>query len=148
MGQRQRQRVGRIRRGQFGQVQHALHHFGHRELLRGAVADDGLLHLARRQFINLQAGFGDGGQRRAAGFAHDEGGLQVLRVEQSLDHAHGGLMLREHFAQGLRNFDQATGVFPAGRAGNRAVGEGLRMRFGQANDAVAGAAQRGVHAEN
>ena len=39
-------------------------------------------------------------------------------------------------------------MFPTGRAGNRAVRQRERMRFGQANHAVAGAAQRRVHAEN
>ena len=99
MGERQRQRVGGVGRGRFGQVQHALHHLGDGQFLRRAVADDGLLHLARGDFVNLQAGLGDGRQRRAARLAHDQRGLQVLRVKQALDHAHRGLVLLEDLAQ-------------------------------------------------
>ncbi len=131
MGQRQRQRVGGVRRGRFGQVQQTLDHFGDGGFLRRAVADDGLFHLARGDFKNFQAGFGDGGQRRAARFTHDDGGLQVLRVEKPFDDADGRLVLLQNLAQRLHNFDQAAGVFPVWRAGNRPMAEGERVRFGQ-----------------
>ena len=104
MGQRQRQRVGGVGRGRFGQVQQPLDHFGDGGFLRRAVADDGLFHLARGDFKNFQTRFGDGGQRRAARFAHDDGGLQILREKKSFDDADGRLMLLQNVAQRLRQF--------------------------------------------
>ena len=119
--QRQCQRVGGVGRGRFGQVQQALNHFGNGGFLRRAVADDGLFHLAGRHFENFQTGFGDGRQRRAARLAHDDGRLQVLREEKSLDDADGRLVLFQDCAQGFHDFDEAARTFPVLRAGDRAV---------------------------
>ena len=93
VGERQRQGVGGVGRGRLGQIQKPLDHFGDGGFLRRAVADDGLFHFARGDFENFQAGLGDDRQRRAARFAHDNGRLQILRVEQALDDADRWLML-------------------------------------------------------
>ena len=141
MRERQRQRVRRVGRGRFGQIQHPLDHFGDGGFLRRAVADDGLFHLAWRDFKNFQTGLGNGRERRAARFTHDERGLQILRVKESFDNANGRVMFLDGIAQGLGNFYEAARAFPACRAGNRAVRQGFRKRLCQFDDAIAGAAQ-------
>ena len=93
MRERQRQRVGSVGRGRLRQTQQALHHFGDRHFLRRAVADDGLLHFARRDFVNVQPRLRRGHERGAARLAHHQRRLQVLRVEQSFHHAGCGPML-------------------------------------------------------
>src|SRR3990172_3087993 len=74
VGQRQGQGVRGVGRRRSRQVQQALDHLGHGEFLRGAIADDRLLHFARRDLVNLQAGLSDDRNRRAARLAQDEGG--------------------------------------------------------------------------
>lgn len=123
MDQCQRQRVRRVGRGQFGEVQHPLHHFGNGEFLRRAVADDGLFHFARGDFKNFNSSFGDRRHRRASRLAHDEGGLQILREEKSFDHADGRLMFAQNIAERLGNFSKAARAFPSGRTGNGALRE-------------------------
>ena len=135
--ERQGQGVGGVGRGRFRQVQESLHHFCDRHFLRRAVADDGLLHFARGDFVDVQAGLGGGYQRGAARLTHEQGRLQILRVEQSFHDADRGMMLPDHVAQGLRDFCQAPGVFPTRGTNNRAVGECLRMLVCRPNDAEA-----------
>jgi len=123
MNQRQRQRVRRIGRGQFGEVQHPLHHFGDGEFLRRAVADDGLFHFAWGDFKNFNSSFGNRRHCCTARLAHDEGGLQILREEKSFDHADGRLMFAQNVAERLGNFSKAARAFPSGRTGNGALRE-------------------------
>ena len=98
--------------------------------------------LRGRDFENFQTGFGDGRHRRAARLAHDDGRLQILREEKSFDDADGRLMFVSRPRAGFptilarqRERSQFCGqeIVPC------AEREG--MRFGQADDAVAGAAQ-------
>src|SRR5260370_37408726 len=79
VSQRQGQRVRGIGRGRFGQVEHPLHHFGGGEFLRRALTDNGLLHLARRDFVNLQAPLANGGQARPAPLPPAQGRLPISR---------------------------------------------------------------------
>src|SRR6185503_2377130 len=51
VGERKREGVGGVGRGRRGQRQQTLHHVGYRQLLRCAIADDGLLHFARSDFV-------------------------------------------------------------------------------------------------
>jgi len=146
--QGQRQGIGGVGCGRFGQLEHALDHFGHGQFLGRAVANDRLLNFARRDFVNFQARLGDGRQSRAPRFAHSQGGLQILGEEQSLDDAHCRTVLADDVAHGLGNPDQAAGMFPGRRTGDGALGECLRMRPGDTNDAVACPAQRWINAEN
>jgi len=92
MGQGQRQGVGGVGRGRLGQIQQALNHSGDGGFLCGAVTDDGLFYFARRDFKNVQPGLGNGRQRRAPRFPHDNGRLQILRIKQTFNHADGRLM--------------------------------------------------------
>ncbi len=148
MSERQRQRIGSVGRRGSGQVQQSLHHFCDCQFLCGTVTDDGLFHFARCYFIYFEARFRRHDHRGAARFAHDQGGLQILREEKSLHHAYGGTMLFENVAQRPGDFYEATGMFPCGRTDNGAMRQRLRMWFGQPNHAVTGAAQRWIDAQN
>lgn len=116
--------VGGVGFRSFGEVEHALDHAGDGGFLGGAVADDGLFHFARGDLDNFEAGFGGGDEGGAAGLAHDEGGLQIARVEEAFDNAERWLVLGDDVAEGLMDFDEAARMFPGGRNADGAVGEG------------------------
>src|SRR5262249_37559170 len=97
---------------------------------------------------NLKARFSDRHQAGSARLAHDQRRLEILRVKQALDDASGGLMLSQDIAQGLRDFDKATGMLPGLRTVDRSKRQGLRVRLSQSDNSVAGCAQRGINAEN
>jgi hypothetical protein len=73
--------------------------------------------------------------------------LQILREEQPLDHANGGLVALDDVAENFGDFEQTTGMFPRGGAHNGPLGKRLRIGLGHADDAIAGAAQGGINAE-
>jgi hypothetical protein len=146
--QRQCQGVSRVGRRKFAELQHPLHHLCHCRLLRRTVADDGLLHLARGDLVDVQAGFAENGHCRAARLAHDDGRLEVLCVKDSLHHAGRGLMLAQDIAQHLRNLGQATRVRPGGGAGNRAVRQRLRMWLAELDHSIASSSQRRIQPED
>ncbi len=148
MSERKGERIRRVRRGRLGKGQQALHHFGHGELLGRAVAYDGLFDLARGEFVDLQTRFGDGRQGGPASFPHHQRRLQILSIKEAFHDADCRLMLLEHVAQGPHNSYQAPGMFPAGRAGERAMGQCPGAGFGQLNDSVTGAAQGGIETED
>ena len=87
MCQGQGQGIGGIWFRHFRQPQHPLNHFGDREFLRGAITDNGLLHFSRGHLIDFQSGLGDRGDGSAASLPHNQRGLQVLSVKESLDDA-------------------------------------------------------------
>jgi len=148
MRQGQRQRIRRIGRGQFGEIQHPLHHLGNGYFLRRAVADDGLLHFARGNLEYIHAIFRHRRERGAARLAHDDGGFQILREENSFEHANVRLILAQHLTERLENFGKAARMLPFFGAGNRPLCERDRICFFKADDAVAGAAQRRINAKN
>ena len=148
IGERQRQCIGGIGGRRIGQMQHPLDHLGDSELLRGTVSHNGLLHLARRDFINLESCLRRRDQARAAGFAHDERRLQILRVKKSLDHAHSRVLLADDLTQRQRNHGKTTRAFPARGTTNRAMNERLRMRLRNTNDPETGPAQRWIDSQN
>ena len=128
-GEREGEGVAGVGVGFFGEVQHTLDHFGDGAVLGGAVSDDGLFHFARGDFEDVEAALGGGGEARAAGFAHDEGGLEILREEEAFDDAGGGLVLLDDCADGVVDFGEATGAFPGLRDADGSVGEGDVVGF-------------------
>src|SRR5262245_20108203 len=140
--------VGGVRRGRFWQREEALDHFGDGGFLRRAVANDGLLHFSRSDFVNFKARFGDRSQGGSPSFAHDESGLEILGVKQAFDDTDGRLVLFEDVAQGLDDFYEAAGMFPSGGTGDGSVREGSRSWVHQPNDAITGAAKGRVEAEH
>ena len=141
VNEREGEGIRSIGRGQFGEVQHALHHPGDGDFLRAAVADDGLLHFAGGDLKNIQPGFGDDGHGGTPGFTHDDGGLDILREEKAFDGAHFRLVPLEDVAQGPANMGEAAGTFPIARTGNGSLDEDHGMGSSGLDDAVAGAAQ-------
>ena len=146
--ERERERVRRVGRGQFVQVQKPLHHFGDGGFLRRAIADNGLLHFARGDFKNFNPSFGNRRHRRAARFAHDERSLQILREEKSFDDADGRAVFFNFFAERPGNFCEAARAFPVFWTGNRAMRQCFGKRSGRLDEAVTGAAQRRIYAED
>src|SRR5262245_13159681 len=87
MHQRERQRIGSVWFRWRCQAEQPLHHLRHGEFLGCAVTHDGLLHLARRNLVDFQTGFGCGDEAGAPCFTHEDSRLKVLREEQTLDNA-------------------------------------------------------------
>jgi len=140
--------IGGVWGGKLGELEEALDHFADGDFLGRAVADDGLFDFARGDFENLQTGFTKGGEGGAAGFTHDEGGLKILREEQAFDSAGGGTMAGDDFAQGAGDMREAAGTFPSGGANNGAVDEGAVGGLSSLDDAIAGAAQGRINADD
>ena len=51
--------VGGVGCGRFGQGEEALDHLGNSGFLRRAVANNGLFHFSRSDFVNFETGFGN-----------------------------------------------------------------------------------------
>lgn len=148
MSQGHGQGVRRVGLWQLGQMQHSLDHFRDGQFLRAAVADQRLFDLSGRDFINLQARFRHGCQRGTARLAHDEGCLQILCEEKPFDRAHGGAVFGRDFAERLRDFREAPGMRPTGRAGYRSVQDRDGVGLCQFNDSVSGAAKGRIDSED
>jgi hypothetical protein len=73
-----------------------------------SIPDNGLLNLARRQFVYLQSSFGHGCQGRTTRLAHDESRLQILGVKQAFYYADLRLVPLKNVAHNLRNPSEAT----------------------------------------
>lgn len=146
--QRKCKRIGSIRRGGYGELQHALDHSRDRSFLGGAIANDGLFDFARRDFVNRHTRFGNNRQRGAPGFTHDQGRLQILSVEQTFDCAGLRLMLLDHSPEALRDVRQAAAALPTCRAGDRALRDQRRRRFRKADDAVTRTSQGRIDSEH
>ncbi len=142
------QGVGGVGFRQLGQGESRLHHFGDSLLLCCAVANDGLLDLARRDFEHVQLGPGQGGQCRSSRLAHYEGGSDVLRVEKAFDSGDGRFGFLQNVLERFRNLAHAPGERPVGGAADGALAEGGRDGLGGVDDAVAGATERGIDAED
>jgi hypothetical protein len=125
-----------------------LNHFGDGAFLGGAIADDRLLHFARREFEDLESGFSGRHETCAARFAHEKRGLEILRKEQAFDNADGRMVLLNSLSQFLENVHQAPRSLPGSGTLDGALREKLRNWASQSNDAEAGSTQRGVNAKN
>lgn len=147
-GQGQGQSVGGVVGGGFGQLEQALDHTGDGQFTGAAEADDGLFDAARGDFGDIESGFGGGEEADAAGFAHDEGGLEVLGKEQAFDGAGTGLVLADGIAEMFGDADQTTAAGEGRGAGDGAVGEGDGAAGLLAEDAPTGATQGGIDAED
>jgi hypothetical protein len=141
-------RIRGIGRRRLGQLQHALNHARHSGLLRGTVTNNRLFDFPRRDFVNGDARFRNGRERRAARFAHDQGRLQILRIEQPFDHARLRLMLLQHRADASGNVRQAAGAFPTSRAREGPVRDKGGGILPKPNDSVTRPAQRRVDAKH
>ena len=125
VGQCQRQGIRRIGCRWFGQIQHALDHFRNGLLLRSAITDDRLLHLAGGDLVDVHPAFARRHQGRTACLAHHDRGLQVLREEDAFHRAHFGFGLLDHLPQLSRDVNQTTRMFPVGGTLEGALGQGL-----------------------
>jgi hypothetical protein len=139
-GQRKGKGVGGVVGWGLGEVKQALDHAGDGQFTGAAEPDDGLFDAARGDFGDIEAGFGGGQEADAAGFAHDEGGLEVLGKEQAFDGAGGGLVLADGIAQLVGDTDQATTSGEGGGAGDGAIGQGDRSAGLLTEDTPTGAA--------
>lgn len=129
-------------------MKEALDHFGDRLFLSRAVTNNGLLHFAGGNFINFQAGFPRREEAGAAGLAHEDGSLEVLRKENAFHDANARVKFANHLAERCGDFDQTARMLPPGRTNDSAVGEGLGEGFGELDDAETGAPQRRIDTEN
>lgn len=132
----------------FGEVKQALDHASDGQFTGAAESDDGLFDAARGDFGDIEAGFGGGQEADAAGFAHDEGGLEVLGKEQSFDGAGGGLELADGIAQLVGDADQASTSRQGGGAGDGTIGERDGAAGLLSKDAPTGAAEGGIDAQD
>ena len=141
------QSVGGVRCGEFAEGKAGLHHFRNGFLLCGTEPDDCLFDFAGCDFEYHQPCLGHGGDGGATGLSHDEGGLDVLCVEQAFNGNHGWGGFSDDGFECVCDFEKAAGDAPIRRALDGALRKSDRCGGCGVDDSVTGAAERRVDPE-